>query len=522
MIRSCRTLKYLLLITLVGACSDSAPESSADSATKAAAPSSTMPDSEPIPDVVVVLESEVKIPETEPRQFETGIFENTWTGDLNAMEEHRVIRVLTVYGVGRYYLDGPQEKGLTYELLRRFEEFINKRLERGHLRLHVVFLPVARNQLLPALLEGRGDIAVAGLTITPERSETIDFSIPYSNPVTEVLVTGPAAPELATIDDLSGQTLYVRPSSSYRESVEQLNQRFFKEGKPLVKLQPISEQLEDDDLIEMVNAGLLPWAIVDNYKTQLWDGVFNELVVRDDIVFRLGARLAWAFRKDSPLLEEAANDFLKKNRQGTLIGNILVNRYLRDFDWATNALAPRQFKRFERLGGLFTSYGEQYGIDYLLAAAQGFQESRLDQSVLSPAGAIGIMQLLPSTAADRKVGIPDIGEEEPNIHAGIKYLSYLRNRYFHDSQIDPQNQTLMALAAYNAGPARMINLRAKAQKMGYDPNVWFDNVEIIASKEIGRETVQYVANIYKYYIAYRLTAEQQLQRQAVRLKAGVE
>lgn len=511
-----RLISPLILSTCVAACGEPAPED--NPAVESASP----------PAAVAEVENTLpeKAPETQP-VVDDGIppasaLGQLRTGDLDVMEEHRVVRVLTVYSVGRYYLDGPEEKGLVYEMFKRFENDLNDSLKRGHLRVHVVFIPVARDQLIPALLEGRGDVIAAGLSITGERQAVVNFTDPVSKPITEILITGPSAPALDSIDDLSGKTIYLRASSSYRESVEELNKRFVDQGRPPVIVEHISELLEDDDLIEMVNAGLLPWAIVDHYKTQLWDGVFNKLVVRDDIVFRSGARIAWAFRKDSPLLESALNKFVDKNRQGTLIGNILANRYIRDFDWAANALDKDQYKRFEDLVNLFQTYGEQYGVDFLIAAAQGFQESRLDQSVRSSAGAVGVMQLLPSTASDSKVGIDNIEEVEPNIHAGIKYLQYLRKRYFSDPEIDDLNRTLLALGAYNAGPARMIKLRAKAEKMGYDPNVWFDNVEIAAAKDIGRETVQYVANIYKYYLAYKLAMEQQLQRKKARDKAGIK
>ena len=156
-----------------------------------------------------------------------------------------------------------------------------------------------------------------------------------------------------------------------------------------------------------------------------------------------------------------------------------------------------------------------------MVAAQGYQESRLDQKARSSAGAIGIMQLLPSTAADKNVGIPDISTAENNIHAGVKYLDFIRNRYFSDPEMDTFNKTMFAFAAYNAGPARVRKLRDKAAQQGYDPNVWFDNVELLAAKEIGRETVQYVANILKYYIAYRLSLQQQLERKQARDEAGI-
>ena len=468
---------------------------------------------------------------TEGRQITSGeleseigfnVYAEQWTGDLDEMETQRMIRVLTVYGLGRYYLDGGREKGITYELYRAFENHINERLGKGHLKVHVVFIPVARDELLSGLIEGRGDIAAAGLTITPEREAIIDFTNPLSREISEVLVTGPTAPQIATIDDLSGRSIYVRASSSYRTSLDHLNRRFREEGKPEVLLVDASEPLEDADLIEMVNAGLLDWVVVDNYKAGIWSGVFDELSVRDDIVFRSGGRIGAAVREGSPKLLAELNEFIKSYRQGTLHGNMLINRHLKNFDWAKNSLGANDFKRFQDVADIFEKYGQQYGIDYLLVAAQGYQESGLNQDARSGAGAVGIMQLLPTTAADKNVGIADISDAESNIHAGVKYLDFIRNRYFNDPEIDRFNQTLFAFAAYNAGPARVAKLRGMAEQQGYDPNVWFDNVEIMAAREIGRETVQYVANILKYYVGYRLSVQQQLKRGEERKRQSID
>ena len=442
-------------------------------------------------------------------------------GDLDRMEKDRVIRVLTVYGLGRYFLDGGQEKGLTFDLFQKFGQTINKRMDKGHIKLHVIFIPVSRDELIPALIEGRGDIAAAGLTITAERDKLIDFTDPASKKLSEVLVTGPSAPTVNNIDDLAGHTIYVRASSSYRSSIDELNRRFRKEGKKTIRLDDANEALEDEDILEMVNSGLIEWAVVDNYKAHIWEKVFANLVVRDDIVFRDGGHMAFAVREDSPGLKAELNKFLKTNRQGTLSGNMLVNKYFRDFDWAKNALHEDDYQRFQELENIFQVYGNQYGVDYLMVAAQGYQESRLDQSARSASGAVGVMQLLPSTAKDSNVGIHDISTADANIHAGVKYLDFIRQRYFSDPDMDRFNKTMFSFAAYNAGPARIRKLRDKAAKAGYDPNIWFDNVEIFAAKEIGRETVQYVANILKYYIAYSLITQQEIERQKARKASGI-
>jgi membrane-bound lytic murein transglycosylase MltF len=431
------------------------------------------------------------------------------------------VRILTVHTPGRFYLENGQGRGIVAEMAARFEKHLNAALGRDHIKVYVVVIPVARDQLIPALLEGRGDLISAGLTITEERRDIVDFSIPTSKPLNEILVTGPSAPEIGRLEDLAGEIVYLREDSSYRESVERINERFTAEGLEAIRVKALPGSLEDDDLIEMVNAGLLPWAVVDDYKPLLWKDVFEDVTVRDDLVFREGGRIAWAMRKDSPKLKASVDAFLRENREGTLVGNILRNRYIRDFDWAANALKDEDYERFNNLEEIFRRYGETYGIEYLLAAAQGYQESRLDQNVRSGAGAIGVMQLLPATARDKNVGIPDIDNVDSNIHAGIKYLDFLRDRYFSDPEITPINQALLALAAYNAGPSRMIGMRDRAAAKGYDPNVWFDNVELVAAEEIGRETVQYVSNIFRYYLTYRMVADQELRHAAARRAMGI-
>ncbi len=513
-----RSTYLLLTLCLIVACSDSestqgdtgpaAVESSA-SPNPGAAPSpeaAGSADNEAMtlaqgPDSDTSTEDQSEMAAAEPESSELNplrqLNNRRWTGDLDELIEHRVVRILTVHSPGRFYLEEGRGRGIVAEMAKRYEDFLNKELGNGHVKVFALVVPVARDQLIPALLEGRGDLISAGLTITEDRKELVDFSIPASKPLNEILVTGPSAPEVKTLEDLAGETVYVREDSSYYESVEKLSAELEGKGLAPIRIKELPGALEDDDLIEMVNAGLLPWAVVDDYKPTLWKDVFANLTVRDDLVFREGGRIAWAMRKDSPDLKKSIDAFLKKNREGTLIGNILVNRYIRDFDWAANALDDEDYARFNNLAHIFERYGEMYGIEYLFAAAQGYQESRLDQNVRSSAGAVGVMQLLPETAADKNVGIPDIHEVEPNILAGIKYMDFLRDRYFSDPAITPLNQALLALGAYNAGPTRMIRMRQRAEEKGYDPNVWFDNVELVAAEEIGRETVQYVSNIFR-------------------------
>ncbi|MXW52330.1 MAG: transporter substrate-binding domain-containing protein [Gammaproteobacteria bacterium] len=436
------------------------------------------------------------------------------TDDFDGMAERRTIRALVVRSKTFYFFDGAAKRGLSYERLRAFEAYVNDQRETSSLRINLIFLPVTRNQLIPALLAGYGDLAVANLTITPERQAQVDFSIPVQREVREILVTGPASEPIAAIESLSGKTLHTRISSSYHESLTALNERFAASGLPPVDIVPVDEHLEDEELLEMVNASLIPRIVIDSHKAEFWAQIFDSIEVRSDVVLRDQADIAWAFRPGSPELKAMVDGFLMNVREGSLTGNLLLQRYLKETRYVENALHSSEMRKFDETAHLFQEYGDRYDFDWLMVMSQAYQESRLDQSLRSHAGAIGVMQLLPSTAADKNVNVGDITELENNIHAGNKYLRFIRDRYFESEPMDDLNKTLFAFASYNAGPARVSRLRTEAEQQGLDPNVWFDNVEAVAAQRIGRETVDYVSNIYKYWIAYRLSRDQLAQAAA--------
>jgi membrane-bound lytic murein transglycosylase MltF len=425
-----------------------------------------------------------------------------WTGDLDGMAERRHVRVLTAHNPMFYTLDGADQSGIVYEGAVLFEKFLSEYLKRGRLKVQVVIIPVPRDALIPALVEGKGDVVMANLTITPERLELVDFSTPLMRDVSEIVVSGPKALNLRILDDLSGLEIHLRRSSSYWTSVERLNDAFDEMGMLPLHLSAVSPDLEDHDLLEMVNAGLLTFTVVDSHKAQFWERVFDHIVLHPDLAVREGGEIGWAFRKDSPKLREAVDAFVRKHRKGTLVGNVLYQRYLEDTAWVQDALGDGGTERLEETIGLFRKYGERYDIDSMLLAAQGYQESKLDQRTRSRAGAVGVMQLMPIAA--KQVGITDIDDLENNIHAGAKYLRYLIDHYFHDESLTKHEKHLLALAAYNAGPTRIKRLRKETASKGLDPNRWFDNVEVVVARKVGSEPVRYVANIVKYYLAYKL------------------
>ncbi len=359
--------------------------------------------------------------------------------------------------------------------------------------------------MLQALAAGKGDIAASNLTITEERQKLVDFSSPVYRNVSELVVSGPASPAVASVDELAGKEVFVRKSSSYYESLVALNRRFAAEKKPAVIIKEMPETLEDEDLIEMVNAGLIPLIVVDKHKADFWKQIFPKITVHDDVAVRSGGDIAWAIRKGSPQLKAALDDFATRHAKGTAQGNTILTRYLKNTKYVKNAASKSERKKFLALVQYFQKYGDKYHVDWLLMAAQGYQESQLNQAARSPVGAIGVMQVMPATG--KELGVGDITKTEPNIHAGVKYMRWMIDKYYGNEPMTQLDKALFAFASYNAGAGRISQLRKEAAKRGLDPNVWFDNVEYVAAEKIGAETVTYVSNIYKYYIAYRLIME---------------
>jgi membrane-bound lytic murein transglycosylase MltF len=434
-----------------------------------------------------------------------------WKGDFDGMVKRRMIRVLVTYNRVLYFTDKYRQRGITYDAMKIFEDELNKKLNLKLLdRVHVVFVPVSRDKLVSGIEEGIGDIAAANLTITPDRLKIVDFSSPFADTVKEVLITAPGSPPIATIDDLSGQEVAVRKSSSYYESLLALNERFKAVGKPEVQITLADEDLEDDAIAEMVNAGLFPAMIMDLHKARLWSKIFTKMTVHPDIVLREGGQIAWAIRKDSPKLMAVINDFVVKHKVGSSATNQLIKRYLGSTKFVNDANAASERKKFDEMVGLFHKYSEEYHFDWLMMIAQGYQESGLDQGARNPSGAVGIMQVLPTTAAGNPINIPDITVADHNIEAGVKYMRFMVDQYFDDPAINEVNRHLFAFAGYNCGPNRIDRLRKKAAAQGLDPNKWFNNVEVMVAQAVGQETVNYVGNIFKYYVAYKRIEDQRL------------
>jgi membrane-bound lytic murein transglycosylase MltF len=422
-----------------------------------------------------------------------------WLGDLSGMREEGVVRVLIPYSFTSFYLDRGEEKGTAVELLREFEKTLNAGTKNEVRKTTVALVPTSRDKLIDHLVAGRGDLIVANMTITQERAARVDFASPILTDVRELVVTGKNAPPLASLEDLSGMEIHVRRSSSYFQSLQALNKTLAEKGFAPANVMLVDERLEDEDLLEMVQAGILPAIVIDEHKAHLWLQVLDGLQLHTDVPLREGGEIAWAMRKNSPELMAAVNKFMGKAKRGTTLGNILFRRYYRDSERLKNPKLAKYQEKLDHLRQLFKKYGGQFNIDYLLLAAQAFQESKFDQSVRSRVGAVGVMQVLPSTAADPNVNVANIEELEPNIEAGAKYIRFIADHRFGDQDLSEEQRIFFAFAAYNAGPNRVARIRMQAK----NPNQWFGSAEWDVARAVGTEPVRYVKNIYRYYLVFR-------------------
>jgi membrane-bound lytic murein transglycosylase MltF len=429
------------------------------------------------------------------------------TGDLDAMVKRGNIRALVLYSrSGFFYVDGRPE-GIYYEALRAFETFVNQKLPaRQHVQ--VTFIPMRPDKIEAALNQGVGDLIAYGVAVTPEREQQVAFSIPIETDVKQIVVGGKQFGPVSTLADLGGKKVFVNPLTTYYRNLEKVNESLHNQGKPPILIEAADKSLMDEDLLEMVNAGLLPATVTLMERAKLWSQVFPNITPYPQIAIGSEGDLAWAMRKDNPKFKQLVDEFVETRAVGTSFGNTLVRRYLQSGQWVKNATSESEIEKFNQTVGFFKKYASQYDFDYLMIVAQGYQESMLEQSARSPGGAVGIMQVKPATAAAPPISIPDVMTAENNIHAGIKVLRDIADNYFNDPKIDAVNRLLFTFAAYNAGPNRIAELRKKAPGQGLDPNKWFGNVELLVSQSVGPVTVQYVSNIYKYYVAYKLVVEQ--------------
>lgn len=413
--------------------------------------------------------------------------------------QKRNIKILVVPEHGFYSIDNGKPVGITAELIFNFRHYVEK--IDGNINVQVI--PVERDKIMSSLISEKGDIAAANLTITSARKEDVLFSEPIISDVKEILVSNQDFPYLKSPQQLSGQTVWVRENSSHIETIRSLNAELYSLGIEPVHLKFIDRNYRDHQVVQMVMSGSIGLMVLDEHKAKMLLEHYESLRLHTRATLRDNAKLGWAFNTNDKASKALVDNFVLGIQKGTLTGNVIYNRYIKNDELIGELIEQGSLIELSSVPALFEHYGKQYGFDPLLLKSVSYQESRFNNETTSHAGAVGIMQVLPATAKDRYINIQDVQNIKDNIHAGAKYLRFIKSRYFNNNELPFSEQVNFTLAAYNAGPAKIRRMRRLAEQYGLDRNKWFGNVELMARKYIGEETFDYVRNVNYYYAIYR-------------------
>lgn len=430
------------------------------------------------------------------RQF-TRQPQQAFTDDLPGLKERRRLRMITRNNAMTYFIHRGRQVGFEYELIKEFAD-------RHNLRLDIV-IPESHADLLTYLSEGKGDVVAAAMTITKERRAQAVFTLPY-NEVDELVVVRAEEDSIASLQDLAGRTVHVRQSSSFYSTLMALADSI--EG---LQIAALPDSLETEDILAGVEEGRYDITLCDSNLLDVELAYGRQLKVAFSIK---PTSLGWAVREDNPALLAALDHYVKEEKGG-LFFNMMKKRYFknkRTIAKAKDSLRVDLSGRLSPYDELVKKYARQYGQDWRLITAQMYQESKFDPQATSWVGARGLMQIMPVTG--HELGFTDLHDPEENIHAGVKYMSQLVNRF--DPNIPIEERTRLALAAYNVGYGHVLDARRLARENGWNPDRWFGHVEQAmrllakpAYHERARygfcrcgQPVHYVGNIQNFYDAY--------------------
>lgn len=414
---------------------------------------------------------------------------------LQKVQDKGVLRVLT-RNSGTTYYEGPYgPTGLEYDMAAGFAHYLGVRLD--------MKVPEPFSQILEDIKAGDADMAAAGLTVTDERRQQVNFSISYQR-ITPQLVyrIGTASPQ--NLDDLHG-SFEVVAGSSHAESLRELQDEYpnlsFKEN----------DELGSEQLLNLVWEQVIDYTVADSNEVALSRRFYPELRVAFDI--SKAGYLAWAFPPgDDFSLVDKANEYLLSLRKSGQLDRILEKyyAYVADFDYVgTRRYMQHIEQRLPEYRGMFEQAGRDTGIDWRLLAAIGYQESHWNPQAVSPTGVRGLMMLTRDTM--KQLGIDaDRHDAQASIDGGARYIAQVKKRL--PKRVKEPARTWMALAGYNVGYGHLEDARILAKKDGANPDKWIEVKQYLprlSQKKWyrktrhgyarGHEPVRYVENIRSYY-----------------------
>ncbi|MFT6631251.1 MAG: membrane-bound lytic murein transglycosylase MltF [Bacteriovoracaceae bacterium] len=417
-------------------------------------------------------------------------------GDLERIIEKRYLRVLTTRNPFDYYIYQGRTKGIQYEMVKEFTKYLNnKYVKKGGLRIVFEMIPVDFDQLIPMLKSGKGDLIAVGLTKTKSREKQIAFTVPYRL-VDEVIVTR----KEYSLEPWVGKTFHIQKDSSFYNSISDKNN--------LVKIKTVDPNFHAGNIMEFISLRKYDYTLVNSFWAQTVGKRYKNLIFLNDKSLRKNIDISWAVRKENPKLLNELNSFLPKVKKGSLLGNLFSYKYFYDVGNIQSKDFDLKTSKISEYDNTFKEYAIKYSFDWRLLASLCYQESRFEAGIENKWGAIGLFQIKQMTANEPYINIKEISgikNNKNNIHAGVKYLSWIKNRYFDPNEkMTEQSKLRMMMAAYNAGPRRVLQAINKAKELGLNPNIWFRNVELAMLKLGYPEPVIYVSEINKHYVSYLL------------------
>ena len=458
--------------------------------------------------LVLLLVSYEELPAGAAAENNNSIFydEKQWIGDFDQLKEKRAIRILVTVSNPDFFIDGFRKYGFAPPLIKEFQDYLNNEVL-NQTFMRAIIIPTSRSTIIDRLASGYGDVAMANLTITPERQKKVDFALPIATGVKEIIVAASGSPVLKNLEDLSGKSVHTRSFSSYHEHLVRLNKKFERQGVAPVNIVLVNDEIEDDYLLSIAAEGLISYMVLDHRKMELWQDVYDNVVPYPNLAIDFDGEIAWVVRKNNPKLLKIVSDFCQIKQDRFIDYEKLRKSTLEEFVHFSN-LEESNVDKLKKLYPYFKKAGDEFSLPPLFLSAIAFEQSAFSAKKVGRYGELGVMQLAPFIEREF-LDRPDQSENTTFMHirAAAKYLAFLRDEKFGDLAKDPSQQLFFVLAAYFNGPEKINQMRWITGEMGKNKDKWFNEVNVTVSRLIGRETVRAVRNVALYWLSYKMATE---------------
>ena len=379
--------------------------------------------------------------------------------DLPQIKEKGELVALTVNGSASYFNYRGEPMGFQYELAQQFARSLGLKLK--------IKVMKDETELADSLLQGKGDLIAYNLTITNPLKDSLIFC-GEENITRQIIAQRKGKKALKDVTQLLGKDVYTTPGTSYSRLVNLNNEL----GGGIRIHEVPTDSATAEDLITQVSEGQIDYTVATDEIARINRTYYPNLDISLAISF--DQRSSWAVRKTSPLLAEAADKWHRENISSAEFRASARRYFELNKRPSYGPILSAKEGKISLYDDLFRKYASQIGWDWRLLAALAYTESNFNPNVVSWAGAVGLMQLMPATA--RSLGVPPGKETDPeeSIKAAVKYIASMQRTF---SKIQDKDERIkFVLASYNAGIGHVSDAMALAEKYGRNRYVWEHSV----------------------------------------------